>query len=161
MTFDTAFDALIGNEGGYSFNTQDPGGETMFGVTARVAIANGYTGSMRNFTRDQAKDIYRRQYWMPIRGFDLPDPLAFQVFDAAVNSGQSQAAKWLQEVVGATADGIIGAGTLAQVAKYNPIALAAVFNGYRLQFMTDLPTWGAFSRGWARRVASNLKLLKE
>jgi len=156
MTFDTAFDALIGNEGGYSFNTQDPGGETMFGVTARVAIANGYTGSMRNFTRDQAKDIYRRQYWMPIRGFDLPDPLAFQVFDGAVNSGPAQSVKWLQRAAGVADDGQIGPMTLDAIAKGNPYIEGAAFNGQRLLFMTDLPTWGAFGRGWARRIANNL-----
>ena len=38
-SFDDAFDLLIGNEGGYVNNPADPGGETMFGITARVARA--------------------------------------------------------------------------------------------------------------------------
>lgn len=39
--FEDAFRALIGSEGGYSFNPHDPGGETMWGVTARVARSAG------------------------------------------------------------------------------------------------------------------------
>jgi len=30
------------------------------------------------------------------------------------------------------------------------------FNGYRLQLMSSLPTWPAFGRGWANRIAKNL-----
>ena len=47
-SFDDAFKALIGSEGGYSFNPADPGGETMWGVTARVARASGYAGPMKD-----------------------------------------------------------------------------------------------------------------
>ena len=59
-SFDDAFDALIGNEGGYSNNPKDPGGETMWGITARVARAAGYTGPMRDLPRDTAKAPFRR-----------------------------------------------------------------------------------------------------
>jgi lysozyme family protein len=158
MNFDEAFDRLLGHEGGYSFNPSDPGGETMFGVTARVARANGYTGDMRALPRDKAKEIYRTKYWAPVRADDLPSALRFDVFDSAVNSGPAQAIEWLQEAVGVEPDGKIGPMTLAAAAGAGPSAVAR-FNGARLQFMTNLPTWGAFGRGWARRIASNLKTL--
>ncbi|CAB3777666.1 hypothetical protein LMG28614_00434 [Paraburkholderia ultramafica] len=45
-SFEDAFKALIGNEGGYCFNPADPGGETMWGVTARVARSQGYNGGL-------------------------------------------------------------------------------------------------------------------
>ncbi len=32
MTFDEAFDRLVGNEGGYVNNPSDPGRETKFGI---------------------------------------------------------------------------------------------------------------------------------
>ena len=156
MTFDEAFDRLLGHEGGYSYSPSDPGGETMYGVTARVAAANGYTGSMRALPLETAKAIYRKSYWAPIRADELPDALRFHVFDAAVNSGVSQAVKWLQSVAGVGEDGVIGPLTMAAVAKLDGSA-AAAYSGIRLDFMTNLPTWGAFGRGWARRIASNLK----
>ena len=37
--FDQCFDKLISHEGGYVNDPRDPGGETMWGVTARVARA--------------------------------------------------------------------------------------------------------------------------
>jgi lysozyme family protein len=33
----------------------------------------------------------------------------------------------------------------------------ARFNGHRLDYLNDLPTWPSFGRGWAQRVAENLK----
>ena len=55
--------ALIDREGGYVNDPADPGGETNFGITARTAIAAGYTGAMRAMSRQQASAIYARTYW--------------------------------------------------------------------------------------------------
>lgn len=155
MNFDQAFERLLGHEGDYSNDPKDPGGETMWGVTIAVARANGYAGPMRDLPQDVAKAIYRKNYWTPIRADELPDSVRFDVFDAAVNSGVSQSAKWLQRAVGANPDGVIGAVTVGAARAAGPM-IAAHFNGYRLQFYTDLDTWPKFGKGWARRVASNL-----
>jgi len=155
--FDDCFAKLIGHEGGYSNNPADPGGETMWGVTLKVARANGYTGPMRSMGLDVAKGIYRALYWDRCRCDDLPQGVAFDVFDAAVNSGPGQAARWLQRAVGVADDGVIGPVTLAAVRKLQPGALRARYSGMRLDFMTQLSTWGTFGRGWARRIAANLK----
>lgn len=155
MDFEQAFDVLLGHEGGFSDHPSDPGGATRWGVTERVARANGYTGDMREYPRDSARVVYRRQYWEAMRADELPAALRFDAFDAAVNSGVVQAAKWLQRAVGAQPDGVIGAKTIAAARGADAAALAR-FNGARLAFMADLPTWPAFSRGWARRIASNL-----
>jgi lysozyme family protein len=160
MNFDDAFDRLLGHEGGYSFSPSDPGGETMWGVTAKVAYANGYTGRMKDLPREKAKEIYRAKYWDAIKADQLPAALRFEVFDAAVNSGVSQAVKWLQRVVGVGDDGVIGPMTLGAANKLDGKSAAAAYNGMRLDFMTSLPTWAAFGRGWARRIASNLQALK-
>ena len=40
--FDTIFERLMKHEGGYVNHPNDPGGETMYGVTKRVANAQGY-----------------------------------------------------------------------------------------------------------------------
>lgn len=156
MNFDQAFDKLIGHEGGYSNHSQDPGGATMYGITVAVARANGYKGAMEMLTLEQAKAIYHAQYWLAIKADQLPDEVRFDVFDAAVNSGPAQAAKWLQRAVGAIGDGVIGPQTL-EACKFVPgMVLAKQFNGQRLQFLTELPGWPAFGKGWARRVAKNL-----
>jgi lysozyme family protein len=154
--FEQAFVDLLGHEGGYSNNPADPGGETNWGITIAVARENGYVGSMRDMDASVAKTIYAKKYWLP--EFDqLPYPVAFQIFDAAVNSGVGQAVRWLQRSVGTADDGKIGPVTLAAVANADPLKLVLLFNSERLTFMTNLSTWGSFGKGWARRVATNLK----
>lgn len=159
MNFDAAFDALLGHEGGYSNNRHDPGGETMWGITRKVAMQEGYVGDMHIMPRDFAKAVYQRKYWDAVKADSLPDALRFAVFDAAVNSGVSQAVRWLQRALDVGDDGILGPLTLQAAQRCNPVRTAATLNGIRLDFMTSLPTWGQFGRGWARRIASNLQAL--
>lgn len=159
MEFDAAFDRLIGFEGGYANNAHDPGGETMFGVTNRVARAHNYRGDMRLLPRETAKAIYRSAYWDSIQADALPDGLRFDVFDAAVNSGPAQAVKWLQRVVGVIDDGLMGPTTIEAANRIDAKAAAAALIGQRLDLMTSLPNWAGFSKGWCRRLASNLKAL--
>lgn len=154
MTFDQAFHELLGHEGGYVDHPKDPGGATRWGVTERVARANGYTGDMRQFPVELAKDIYRREYWDAVRADELPVALRYAVFDGAVNSGVTQAAKWLQRAVGTVVDGKIGPQTLLAANKGDPYRARGLMLAERLRFMTDLRTWPAFGRGWARRIAA-------
>jgi lysozyme family protein len=157
MNFDAAFDRLLGFEGSYSNHPDDPGQATKWGVTQRVAVRSGYMGDMRDFPRDKAKVIYRRMYWDAIQAEELPEKLRYHVFDAAVNSGVRQAIKWLQRAVGVGDDGVIGPWTLEAANRAEPALTAAVIAGERLDLMTSLPTWGAFGKGWTRRIAENLK----
>ncbi len=156
MNFDEAFTALMGNEGSYSCHPEDPGAETMWGVTARVARQAGYMGNMRDLPLDTAKQIARNQYWNAVRADELPSTVRFDVFDASYNSGPKQAIKWLQRAVGSTEDGLFGPGTMAAVDKTDPDVIYRRFNGYRLRFYTSLPTWGAFGKGWVNRIADNM-----
>jgi lysozyme family protein len=157
MNFDEAFDVLLGHEGTYSRHPDDPGGETMWGITRKVAMKEGYVGEMRLLPRDTAKAIYRRRYWGALNLDALPDAIRFPLFDAAVNSGPEQAVKWLQRAVDVVDDGILGPMTVHAAQRANPLKVAAYMTGERLDFMTSLPIWAQFGRGWARRIASNLK----
>lgn len=162
MNFDHAFERLIGHEGGLSLDPNDRGnwasgkigvGElvgTKFGVSA---MAYPHM-DIRNLTLAEAKAIYRADYWG--RADDLPDAVRFDFFDAAVNSGYRQAAKWLQRAAGAMDDGIIGPKTILAVRMADPQLLAKRFNGHRLRAMADMPAWPSQGRGWARRIAANL-----
>lgn len=152
MTFDEAFEQLIGHEGGYVHHPRDPGGETKFGISKRSYPAEDIAG----MTIMRAREIYRRDFWDRCQCDQLPGWIAGQVFDAAVNSGVRQASIWLQRAVGAQPDGVIGAATIATARRADPGTAVARFNSVRLMFMTDLPTWPTFGRGWARRIAANL-----
>lgn len=128
MNIDTMLSDLLKVEGGYSNNPNDAGGETKFGVTKRVAVANGYTGPMKDLTRAQAISIYQAQYFLK-PGFDkvLAEGLAgttAELFDTGVNMGVGVASTFLQRALNALnnngklyadikADGSIGPATIA------------------------------------------------
>jgi lysozyme family protein len=61
--------------------------------------------------------------------------------------------------VDVVADGVIGPATLAAVNAATPTVTAILFDAQRLDFLTDRPTWGMFGRGWAKRIAKNLRIL--
>lgn len=153
MNFDAAFERLIGHEGGYVNHPADPGGETKYGISKR-----SYPGEdIKGMTLDRAKEIYLRDFWGPSGCDALPPVVRFDVFDMAVNSGVRAAIRCLQGAVGETVDGVLGPRTLQAVQSMPPARLSARFNGARLEFMAGLPSWPAFGRGWARRIAENLK----
>jgi len=151
--FDSAFERLIGSEGGYVNDLRDPGMETKFGISKR-----SYPDlDIKSLTIEQAKSIYKRDYWDRAHCDSLHPIIAFQVFDAAVNSGIGQSIRFLQRAIGVADDGVIGPLTLAAIQRRETAELIARFNAERLEFMTKLSTWEIFSKGWARRIASNLK----
>lgn len=157
MNFDTAFDHLITLEGGFNNHPDDPGGATMYGVTEKVARANGFTGHMKDLTLAFAKSVYRKDYWDSCQCDSMPDVIRYPLFDAAVNSGSKQAVKWLQAAINVNADGVIGPKTKAAISASNYDLVRQKMIGARLRFMTNLSNWPSFSRGWARRIATLLE----
>lgn len=153
MNFDQAFEKLIGHEGGYVNNPADPGGETKFGVSRRAYPLE----NIKAMTLDRAKVLYLHDYWGPAGCDAVPDAIKFDLFDMAVNSGPVAAIKNLQRAVGVTVDGMLGPLTLQAVNAMPAPRVLARFNGHRLDLMADLKSWPAFSRGWAKRIAANLK----
>ena len=153
MNFDKAFETLLGHEGKYSNDSRDPGGETHWGISKR-----SYPGlDIKNLTQADAKAIYKQDYWDKGQCDRLPSGLAFDFFDAAVNSGIGQASRFLQRAVGLVDDGYIGPLTIAAIMRLEPEVVQARFNGHRLEFMTKLSTFEVFGKGWSRRIAQNLQ----
>ena len=158
MNFDQAFDILLKHEGGFSDHAADPGGKTRFGITEAVAREVGYRGDMRELPLDLAKRIYKDRYWDAVRAEELPEAIRYAMFDAAVNSGPRQAILWLQRAVGAKDDGVIGPQTMTLVRGANPEQVLRRILSKRLRFVTWLPNWPAFGRGWARRIADLMEM---
>ncbi|MDB5541827.1 MAG: hypothetical protein JWQ89_3554 [Devosia sp.] len=150
--FDTAFDRLIGHEGGYINSRADPGGETKYGISRRSYPGEDIAG----MTLERAKQIYARDFWGPAGCDALPDGIKFDVFDMAVNSGVTASIRVVQRAAGTNPDGVIGPSTLQAINSIPSARLLARFNGARLAFMAELPSWPSFGRGWCRRIASNL-----
>lgn len=155
--FDICLKEVLKHEGGYVDHPKDPGGATNLGITKKAW--EEYVGhevtkdDIKALTPDDAKPFYRKKYWNVCRCDDLPTGLDYVVFDIAVNSGPRQAAKFLQSAVGATADGVIGNGTVTCV-KRTPLFVVELINiicNRRELFYRGLPTFPTFGRGWLKR----------
>jgi lysozyme family protein len=148
MTFDKAFDAVLKFEGGVSDHPSDPGGLTKYGISQR-----SYPDlDIANLTLDEAKAIYKRDYWDKVKGDILPAGISTLVFDSAVNQGPLRATLFLQKALGVDPDGIIGPRTIAAASRANLRAFAVRFGAERALHYARLPTFPIFGRGWMRRL---------
>ena len=147
---------ILHHEGGYVNHPKDPCGETNLGVTKRVYEEHGGEKDMKDLTVEDVAPIYKKSYWDRVKGDELPSGLDRCVFDFGVNAGTGRAAKYLQNMVGATADGAIGPATLRAVNAYVQVeGLASAIDTYqsdRQKYYESLSTFETFGRGWSRRV---------
>lgn len=147
---------ILHHEGGYVNHPKDPGGETNLGVTKRVYEEFGGTKSMKDLTIEDVTPIYKKNYWDRVKGDSLPSGLDLCVFDFGVNAGTGRAAKYLQNMIGATPDGGIGPMTLkavdAYVAKHGVDGAVKNYQEARQGYYERLKTFETFGRGWTRRV---------
>ncbi len=148
--FDACMAEVFKYEGGYVNDQHDPGGETNLGISKRSYPKE----DIRNMTRARAAQIYRRDFWDKLRCDELPDGLDLVAFDAAVNSGPSRGAKWLQQALGVAVDGKVGLATIGAAKNtYTPAAVLRAV-GFRRAFLKTLPTWERYKNGWTKRLDS-------
>lgn len=129
MAFEQSFVKVIGVEGRYSNNPNDSGGETMYGITKKIAVANGYTHPMKDMPLSVAKVIYKKQYW-DINRLDevhaLSPRIAHELFDTGVNMGTATAASFLQRWLNALNRGESDFGDIEVDGQVGPITLYAL-----------------------------------
>lgn len=161
LNFNQCMEWLLEHEGGYVDHPKDPGGATNFGVTLRTwerYVGRAVTkDEIKNLTKADVHDLYHDMYWNAILGDNLPSGLDWSVFDWAVNSGPPRAAKALQRIVGATADGIIGPKTVAATFNYEPEVIIERMYTARQKFYESLDTFDTFGRGWTSRNKHTLQ----
>lgn len=135
-------------EGGYVNDPRDPGGETNFGISKRA-----YPDlDIKGLTEDDARAIYKRDYWDTVRGDSLPPMIAVAVFDAAVNQGRDPAVRLLQRAAGVEADGKLGPATLKAVHSADPENLLIEYLGWRARRYHGTANADVYIRGWMIRL---------
>lgn len=158
----TTFSFILKWEGGYVNNPKDPGGETKYGI-CKKAYPNE---NIKALTKEKAKEIFKRDYWLKASCDVLPDSIAIMVADTAFNCGVIRAKKLLQKSFGLTEDGIFGKISLSafDAVKNNRkdlITVTSAFYNNRLLYYKSLKTWEDFGKGWANRALDNFDLAKK
>lgn len=152
----TSLTFVFREEGGFVDDPLDPGGATNLGITLNELIKWRHGAvtqdEIRNLAEAEAGAIYRANYWNVISGNDLPHGIDLLVFDAGVNIGTPRAARFLQQIVGATTDGHIGPLTVAAAAASKAADVIAQFSDRRADFYRSIPTFNHFGAGWLGRT---------
>lgn len=152
ISFDVAFDRLIGHEGGYVNDPNDPGGETKWGISKRSYPKL----DIFNLTREAAKGIYLTDFWERVPG--IPDSVKFQAFDAAVNHGIEHAIRMLQRAIDVADDGRWGPVSKGAALHMAESDILMLFIAERAEYFTKLVNWPNHGKGWIRkRIADNLR----
>jgi len=161
MQSDAAITHVLRFEGGYVNEPDDPGGETNFGISNRAYP----DWEIKALTRQQAKIIYFKDYWLPLRCGRVPALLALPLLDAGVNQGVGAAVRMLQASVGVHTDGVLGPVTMAAVAGYGDVAaLVDSFTLARIRRYVHIASKREASKkyllGWVHRALTCLQLTK-
>jgi lysozyme family protein len=115
--------------------------------------------SVRNITKEEARELYDEMYWRTSGCHLLPWPISYITFDGAVNSGPTRSAKWTQAGLGCQADGRVGPNTVSAAKKAveqgNAKSILEIVD-QRLTFLVRLMqkdfSQVSFALGWMRRL---------
>lgn len=177
----TGTPSVLQTEGGFVDDANDSGGATNYGITERVARANGYTGSMEALPLDFAMQVYQRQYIYGPR-FDLilqvSPAVGNKVIDAGINAGTGRAARWFQQSLNTLSragrdyarvavDGAVGPATMRAYAALERRRgrvkacelMLKTFDGYQIAHYTQLAQGAAnasFYVGWIDARIGNI-----
>lgn len=149
--FQKAVALILKHEGGYVNDPRDPGGETNFGISKR-AYPNE---DIKALTPQRAALLYHRDYWLAIKGDELPYPIALITFDMAVNAGVGTAIKLLQRALKVEVDGKLGPQTLAAAKTAGP-EIATRLSRHRITYYAALGGWQHYANSWTQRTLETL-----
>jgi lysozyme family protein len=157
-----AIASVLRREGGYVDTPDDKGGPTNHGITIQTLSTVRGTkctaDDVKALTPEGAEAIYT-DLW--VRRSDcnydaLPPKIQEAVLDTAVLCGQKQANRWLQEIVGAAPDGIIGVDTRRRCEAMDPYTITQALAAKRIAHHTERceedPTQRKFLKGWKNRA---------
>lgn len=143
--FMRAVTRVLAEEGGYSDDPRDPGGETNLGISKRAHPEM----DIANLTMADAMAVYHRDYWLAAKCDQLPAPVNAVVFDAAVNQGVGRAIQMLQAGLGLNVDGVVGPKTIAAAARRDAVVALTT---QRILHYAGLPAFRTYGKGWTARA---------
>lgn len=125
MSFDAAIAVVLKHEGGYVNSKIDSGGSTKYGITHHTLAAwrkvpDCSPEEVEALTLDQAKEIYKSEYWDKMGLDEVKSPLlqAF-LFDQGVLNGPQTTLIKLQAELKVKADGVMGPVTSKAINEYS------------------------------------------
>ena len=127
------------------FDPRDTGGRTGMGILQReytpYCITHGIPQrDVWQIADGELDDLYRVQFWEPVRGDVLPPGLDLEMFDTAVNCGVGTAIARLQMALGVPVDRHLGAVTLGALQTADVAILITTFSDQRVRYYRQCRT---------------------
>lgn len=166
--FNIAFKRALTQEGTYSNDPDDLGGETYKGIS--MASHSGWKGwvivdkyrGKPDFPAKLDKDVelqkqvelfYLYEFWLPLKADLISNQtIADSVFDFAVNTGITTTTRIVQSLVGTKIDGIIGYHTLNKLNSMDFGYFQAAFTVTKIEYYMNIirkrPTNKKYLIGW-------------
>lgn len=139
----------------------DPGGLTKYGISKR----SHPDVDIENLTEEEAKAIYKTDYWDPIKGDSIVNAaLSIKLFDCAVNMGTHRAIKFFQEAANQMScnldeDGRMGPKTLSSLNSSDPDVFFLFLVPILEAYYTGLGK-KKYLKGWLRRARTLPKVIE-
>jgi lysozyme family protein len=160
MNFNACVGFTLQCEGGFTANPGDRGNWTggevgvgsLNGTNFGLSAASYPHLNLRDLTPEAADAIYRRDYWQPIGGDELPAGPDLMVFDHAVNAGVGASVRLLQTALEMLVDGEMGPRTLLAARQADPNGLVLRLSEAQTKFY-DADAETIFRHGLIQRVA--------
>ena len=170
--FNIAFKRTLIQEGVYSNDPDDLGGETYKGISRAShsdwkgwVIVDKYkkqSGFPVTLDKDvelqkQVELFYLYEFWLPLKADLISNQtIADSVFDFAVNTGITSTARIVQSLVGTKIDGIIGEYTLNKINSMDFRYFQAAFTVTKIEYYMNIirkrPTNKKYLVGWITRA---------
>tara|TARA_Y100000593_G_scaffold75165_1_gene138622 strand:+ start:1608 stop:2084 length:477 start_codon:yes stop_codon:yes gene_type:complete len=151
--FNNIINKVLDHEGGYVDDPKDLGGETKYGITKRFYPHM----DIKNLTKEDAKEIYRKDYWIKHKVESIPRNLWYIYFDMCINMGKRTAVKILQKAANSSGhrlevDGGLGPITIKGLQNVSIDRVRAYRVKYYADIINNKPEQEKFWVGWYRRA---------
>ena len=152
-------------EGGFVNDPNDSGGATNKGVTLatfrRFKGESASVNDLKAITDEDWDAIFKAMYWDKCRADEInSQSVANLIVDWYWMSG-TNAIKYVQRLIGADEDGIVGKQTLARLNAKGDGLVLPIYN-YRKDFyhriVASRPSQKRFLRGWINRLNALMEL---
>ena len=159
--FGATMDLMLNLEGKKTDDPRDRGGRTNFGVTQ--GTYNRWRDSKNlprqdvfKITKDEAMQLYKKNFWGIIGGDKLPQKTAMALMSFALTDGPEDSVRLVQRMLKIPVTGYMGPATLARinklVKKYGDEGFAnKVLNRQIIRYKNDEQAH-IYGRGWVNRA---------
>ena len=152
-------------EGGFVNDPNDSGGATNKGVT--LATCRRYKGvsatvdDLKAITDEDWDAIFKTMYWDKVKADEIKSQCVANLCVDWLWMSGTNAIKYVQRLVGATEDGIVGKQTLSRLNAKGDGLVLPIYN-YRKDFyhriVASRPSQKRFLRGWLNRLNALMEL---